>query len=121
MDYFNLLIGILLVFLAFQLKQDWIVFLIVIVLIITMKSFTGSILLIAVSAFLYFFAAGSSLKDFFLPVLAVLIVIAVIAHLRQKQKPAEMFPGDAFGSYGGMDDLGGGGYGGYGGLGGGGY
>ena len=79
MDSFNLLVGILLIFLAFQLQQDWIVFLIIAILIITMRSFAGSIVLIAVGAFLYFFtASGAGLKEFFLPVLAILIVVAII-------------------------------------------
>lgn len=113
MDSFTLLVGILLVFLEFQLQQNWLVFLTVIILIITLRSLTASALLIAVSVFLYFFAAAGSLKDFFLPILAVLIAVAVISALKSKPEQPEMFPQDLYGSYG-NEGLGGS----YGGLGG---
>jgi len=115
-DSFNLLVGILLVFLAFQMQQNWIVFVIIAVLILTMKSLAGSLILIAVGAFLYLFAAGSGLKEFFLPILAVLIAVALIVHLK-KPKEQAAFPG--FGDpYGGGGFGAEGGFGGEGGLGG---
>jgi len=109
MDSFTLLIGILLVFLEFQLQQNWLVFLTVIILIITLHSLIASVLLIAVSVFLYFFAAGGSLKEFFLPILVVLIVVAVISALKSKPEQPEMFSQDLYGSYGGGEFGGGGG------------
>lgn len=111
MDSFNLLVGILLVFIAFQLQQTWIVFLIVAILIITMHSVMGSIILIAVSVLLYFFAAGGTLKEYSLPIIAVLIVVALLSGLKKQPEQQDLF-GGGMDAYGGMGGLEGGGMGG---------
>jgi hypothetical protein len=115
MDSFNLLIGILLVFIAFQLQQTWIVFLIVAILIITMHSVMGSIILIAVSGLLYLFAASGSLKEYSLPIIAVLIVVALLSGLKKQPEQQDLFGGgmDPYAGLGGGGFEGGGMGGGY--------
>ena len=115
MDAFNLLVGILLVFLAFQMQQTWIVFVIIAVLLITMRSLVSSIILIAVAVFLFMSSSGS-LKEYFLPILIILIAVAVLSSLKKKPQAQDPYGLGMGGQdmYGGLEGLGGeGGMGGY--------
>ena len=104
MDTFTFMIAILLMMIAVQFNQNWMIFAIVALMILTMRDLAATVLLIAATAVLL--AGKEYLAEYWPFVLFGLIILAVVLSGKQKQEaPAYQ---DMFG----QGDLGGMGFGG---------
>ncbi len=109
MDTFTFAISIVLMMLAIQFEQNWLIFAIVALLVLTMRSIGTTVLLIISTIVL--FVARDYLKEYWPFVLFGLIILAVLIGAIGKKGEAEQAPMP-------MDLYGGGGFdaGGFGGL-----
>ncbi|MFH1255683.1 MAG: hypothetical protein V1494_00150 [Candidatus Diapherotrites archaeon] len=103
MDTFNFLLALLMMMLAIQFGQNWIVAGIVLLLILTGKSIMDGVLVIVAAAALYFVGA-SDLNTFWPYVVFGLMILAVVIGQSNKpeQQPYDMLGG--LGGYGGMGE-----------------
>ncbi|MDO8537980.1 MAG: hypothetical protein Q7S21_03795 [archaeon] len=105
-DTFSLVVTLLMLMLAVQYGEGWLVFGIAAIMIIALRSLSATLMIIAGTVLLYVFK-GSGLNDLWPIIVIALIIIALISGLGKKEEPA----------YGGGDLsslLGGGGGGEYG-------
>ncbi len=125
MDTFTFLVALMLLMLAFQFGENWLVFAVIGVMALSMKSLSTTILLVISAGVLYFVVKTTGDITAYWPVVVFgLIILSLVMNLKTKEQQPEMFPpdmgyGDMMGGMGGgMGGLGGGGgYGGMGGLG----
>lgn len=101
MDTFTFAVAIILMMIALQSHENWLVFGILALMILTMRSLGGTIVMIVAAIVLYAFSG--SLGEYWPFVLFGLITIALVFGGKQKEEGQEYFPQDP---YGGM--LGGG-------------
>lgn len=104
MDTFTFMIAILLMMIAVQFNQNWLIFAIVALMILTMRDLTATALLIAATAVMLF--ARDLLIAYWPFVLFGLIILSVALGSKSQQQPAGY--GDMFGG----GDMGGIGFGG---------
>ncbi|MDO8634439.1 MAG: hypothetical protein Q7K34_04075 [archaeon] len=102
MDLMNFILAIILIVIALQYGQTWIVFALIILSILTFKSFKTSLALVFSALIVYFvFSAADPLENFPLMLLA-LLVIALILGVGNKPEEQAASPfgagyGDPFG------------------------
>lgn len=114
MDVLSLLIAVIIMILAFQYNQTWIVFIVIAGMIVWFRNLQMSIVLLVIAGMLYFATTAFNLQSIILPVIIGLVVLALIVGLVGKPKQPEYFPSDLYGMGGGMEGFGGmGGLGGY--------
>ncbi|HLD58561.1 MAG TPA: hypothetical protein VI977_02885 [archaeon] len=108
MDTFTFMIAVVLMMLAIQFQQNWMVLAIVTVLVLTTRSVKATIVL-GIAAFVLYFAADS-LKEIWPLVLFGLVILSIILGVGKKEQ--EQMPMDmGMGMDGGMGGFGGpGGY-----------
>ena len=66
MDIFNLMISLLLIFLALQYGQNWIVFAVLVISVITMKELPGTLALLGGAAVIYILYNGVEFDSLFI-------------------------------------------------------
>src|SRR3989338_6357465 len=100
MDIFTLLIGVILVGMALQTGQSWLIFGTIILLIVGLKDMKATIVLLA-GLGLFFFSLDSI--DVYWPfILFGLMVLALFLGLRPKEQEPDMYaPGGDMGMLGG--------------------
>jgi len=102
LDTFSLVVTILMLMLAVQYGEGWLVFGIAAIMIIALRSLSATLMIIIATVLLYVFK-GSGLNDLWPIIVIALVIIALISGLGKKEEA----------SYGGQDFsslLGGGGY-----------
>lgn len=105
MDLMNFILAIILIVIALQYGQAWIVFALIILSILTFKSFKTALALVFSALIVYFvFSASDSLENFPLMLLALLVVALILGI---GNKPEEQ-PASPFGMGGYGDPFGGG-------------
>ena len=104
MDTFTFAISIVLMMLAIQFEQNWLIFAIVALMVLTMRSISTTMLLIVSTVVLY--VTRDYLKEYWPFVLFGLIILAALIGAFGK-KEAEQAPMDMYGGGGGFD-MGGG-------------
>ncbi len=111
MDWMNLLIAFIVLFLAFQFQQGWLIVIVILLLVVLVKSLSMLVALVAIGgAFLFFSGTGSDLNTVMLPMLIILVALAVFTALRQKPQQPSLFD-ELYGGGGMGGDMGGmGGY-----------
>lgn len=105
MEFFNLLVGVMLMMLSFQYGQGWLAIIIGFIMIITIRSLIGIILLLAAMAGLFLLGDTVSFRELTLPIMAVLVIVAIISALREK--PAQPSMEDLYAQMGGGMEGGG--------------
>lgn len=112
MDSFNFLVSIILIFLALQYQQAWIVFAILILSVLTIKSFKAVIGLVAAAIILYVLIGYGEVQAYFPLVILGIVVIGLILGIGKGDSGSESYPG-GYSSLlgGGGGDYGGGGLG----------
>ncbi len=113
MDLFNFLVTIILVFLAVQYHQPWIVFAILIISILTIKSLRLTIGLVAAALLMYFFFDSGSIQSYFPLIILGVLVIGLILGVGKGEEQPQSFGGgggyaDLLGGFGGGQGMGGG-------------
>ena len=116
MDYFNLLVSMILIFLAMQYGQNWIIFAIMIISVLTIKSFRAIAVLVIGTLALYLLFDNGDLNSSFPLIVLGIAVVGLILGLGKGggSEPQAGLPGGYGDLLGG---LGGGGEGMYGGRG----
>ncbi|AJF60246.1 MAG: hypothetical protein J4224_00950 [Candidatus Diapherotrites archaeon] len=104
MDTFNFLVSILLIIIAIQYQQNWIVFAILIISILSTRSLSTAITLIISTIVVYAVLGSGDISSLFPVVVFGLIIFALVLGLAEKPKQPEYYPPDP--GYGEM--LGGG-------------
>ncbi len=94
MELFNLLGGIVLMMLAFQMNQTWLAVIIAFVVIVTIQSITGAILALLALGLLFVFSASYGFNALSLPLMGAITLIAIVYALREKPQTG-----------GGLEDL----------------
>ena len=103
MDMFNLIISLLLIFLALQYQQNWIVFAVLVISVITMKELMGTLALLGGAALIYFLYNGVEFDTLFIFVVFGLVILALLLGIGKKpEQEAYMPPGYGGGDYGDM-------------------
>ncbi len=103
MDLLNFVLSILLIFIALQAQQMWIVFALIILSILTFKSFKIALALIVSAVVVYFaFGSGDLLSNFPLIIVALLVVGLILGVGGKEQEAAGGIPPELLGGYGGM-------------------
>jgi len=102
MDTFTFMIAIILMMIAVQFNQSWLILAIVILMILTMKDWTATILLIAATGIMLF--AKDMLMAYWPYVLFGLIILSVLLGGKKQEQPAGY--GDMFGGGGDMGGIG---------------
>ncbi len=100
MDTFNLIIAILLIVLAFQFQQDWLVFGTVALLILSLRSFSTAIILLALVGILFWVGNWGDIKLLLPIILFGLLILAIIIGMKPQPKQPEYYAPDL----GGMMD-----------------
>ena len=109
MDPFNFLVAIILIYLALQYSQVWIVFAILILAVLTIKSFKAVVGLIAAALIMYIFVDYDGIQNYFPLVILGILIIGLILGIGKSSSSSETYPGGGY-----SDLLGGtGGSGGY--------
>lgn len=101
MDTFTFMIAVLLMMIAVQFNQHWMMFAIVALIILSKRSLSTTILLLVASFVLL--AGQAYIADYWPFVLFGLIILSVVLAGRQKQEPAgygDMFAGGGMGGIG---------------------
>lgn len=107
LDVLNFVLAIALIIAALQYGQNWIVFALIILSVLTFNSFRIALALIAAAVIIYFAFASDDLFQNFPLVLVGLLVVGLILGIGKKpEQPESYLPG----GLGGYDDLLGGGY-----------
>lgn len=103
MDTFNFLLSILFMFIAVQSGQNWIVFAVLVISVLTSKEISTTILLLISTGVIYFVAISGE-ADLWIPAIFGLVILAVLmgAKSEPEQQPGM---GDMFGM-GGMYGMG---------------
>ena len=109
MDTFTFMITVLLMMIAVQFDQNWLVFAIVALMIISMRSISTTVLLIITTGALFFLRPY--LLEYWPFVLFGLIILSVVLAGQQKPEQAGGYA-DMFGGGGGGGEMGGVGFGG---------
>jgi hypothetical protein len=102
MEPFTLLVGIILVGMALQTGQNWLVFGTIILLIVGLRSLKATIVLIV--ALVLFFTTQNSLESFWPFILFGLMLLALFLGIKPKEEAPDMY---APGGGGDMGMLGG--------------
>ncbi len=101
MDTFSLITGILMMMIAFQFDQNWIVFGIVAVMILTSRDF--GTLIIMIVALIALYIGKISVADYWPVIMFGLIILALFLGAGQKPQQPELYPPDPYGGLlGGM-------------------
>jgi len=101
MDTFTFMIAVLLMMVAVQFNQNWMIFAIVALMILTMRSLTTTILLIA--AMFVLLVGKNYIMDYWPFVLFGLIILSLVLSGQQKQEAPgyqDMFAGGEMGGIG---------------------
>ena len=122
MDTFTFLIALMLMMLAFQFGENWLVFAIIAIMILSMRSLSTTVLLLVSAAVLYFFTRTGDLNAYWPVIVFGLIIVALVLGLKEKEQQPEFYApdmgyGDMMGGMGGLGGMGGGYGGGPGGIG----
>ncbi len=117
MDTFTFLIALMLMMLAFQFGENWLVFAIIAIMILSMRSLSTTVLLLVSAAVLYFFTKMGDLNAYWPVIVFGLIIVALVLGLKEKEQQPEFYApdmgyGDMMGGMGGGLGGMGGGYGG---------
>lgn len=103
MDTFNFLLSMILMLMAIQFKQDWLVLGILAISVLTSKDFATILMFIIGTVVLYYFVGSGDINgELWLPIIFGLIILSVILGGKQ-EAPAP----DPFGGLGGMGGFGG--------------
>jgi len=102
MDTFTFMIAIILMMIAVQFNQSWLIFAIVALMILTMRDLTATILLIVATVILLF--AKELLMAYWPFVLFGLIILSLLIGGKKQEQPAGY--GDMFGGGGDMGGIG---------------
>lgn len=95
MDTFAFAVSVVLMMIALEFNQNWLVFGIVALTIISSRELSTSILMIAAGVVLYAFR--ESLADYWVYVLFGLVIVAFVLSGKKQEQEAEMFPADPYG------------------------
>ncbi len=101
MDTFTFMIAVLLMMIAVQFNQNWLVFAIVALMVLSMRSVSTTILLVLATVALFFFKPY--LMDYWPFVLFGLIILSVVLTGQQKEEQqgyGDMFAGGDMGGIG---------------------
>ena len=118
MDTFTFLVALMLLMLAFQFGENWLIFAVIAIVVLGMRSMTMALMILVSAGVLYFVSKTADINAYWPVIVFGLIVVSLALGLKEKEQQPEMYPpdmgyGDMLGGMGGM-----GGYGGMGGLGG---
>ena len=101
MDPFTLLIAVILVGLALQTGQNWLIFGTIILLIVGLRNMAATIVLLV--ALVLFFVSRDSIDEFWPFILFGLMILALLLGLKAKEQEPDMYaPGGDMGMMGGM-------------------
>ena len=99
MDTFTFMIAILFMMIAVQFNQNWLIFAIVALMILTMRDVAATVLLLVATAVLLF--GRDYIKEYWPFVLFGLIILSVVLGGKQKQEqPQDMFGQEGMGGIG---------------------
>lgn len=105
MDTFNFLLSMILMLMAIQFKQDWLVLGILIISVLTSKDMATIAMFIIGSIVIFLFVgSGDVNSDLWLPIIFGLIILSVILGGKQEAQQPDM----GLGGLGGLGGFGGG-------------
>lgn len=108
MDTFTFLVALMLIMLAMQYNQTWMILGVVAILILAIRSWTTIILLVLTLVILYFLR-GADMVDYWPIVVFGMVIVALVLGIKAEPKEPEMYGGDMMGGlegYGGLGGLG---------------
>ena len=101
MDTFTLITSVLMMMIAFQFGQNWIVFGVVAVMILTSRDLGTVLLMFSAMAALYL--GKASIAEYWPVIMFGLIILALFLGIGQKPQQPELYPPDPYGGLlGGM-------------------
>ncbi len=108
-DTFSLLTGVVVVFLAFQAHQNWLVFGTIAIMLLTMRDWSTTLTLVGVAASLYLFDPPSDISSIALWAILGIVAIGTWASLRKQPEPSlpDLYGLEGLGGLEGMDGRGG--------------
>ena len=102
MDIFNLIITLMLIFLAMQYGQVWMVFVILVISVVTMKELMGTLFVLGGAAIIYLLYNGIEFDSLFLVVIFGLVILALLLGIGKKPQQEAYMPPGYGGGYGDM-------------------
>ena len=90
MDEFNYLVSMFLIIIAFQFDQNWLVFLIVAAMIISLRSFSATFLLIMTVVVVYI-VKSSDFSVYWIPAIVGLTLISMAMGAGKKEQAPDMY------------------------------
>ena len=91
MDTFNFLIAMLMVLLAIQYHQNWIVFGVIVVIILSSRSVTTFIATIIGVGIIYFFSSDGNLGNYLPLIVLALVILALLIGIGKKDQQPEYY------------------------------
>ncbi|GEM_PF-3570371 len=111
MDLINYALAIFLMYLALQAGQIWIMFALIILSVLTVKSLKVSIAIVVSAVVVYFaFGSGDLVSNFPLILVSLLVVGLILGVGNKPEEQQGMLPPEMGGGYGDLFGGGGGGY-----------
>ena len=108
MDTFNFLLSMILMLMAIQFKQDWLVLGILAISVLTSKDMSTILMFVIGTVVLYFFVGSGDINgQWWLPIVFGLIVLSIILGGKQQEPAPDPFGGlGGMGGFGGMEGMG---------------
>ena len=106
MDTFTFMFALLIILLALQYNAIWIIFAVLALLVVSMRSLS-TIFLVIITIVVLFFLRGANITEYWPIVVIGLIIISMLLGTVKKQPEQEPMGMDMFGGMGGMEGLGG--------------
>lgn len=100
MDTFTFLVAMLLMMLALQYNQNWMLFAILVIAVITSRSVVTAIVMVLSAAMLYFLTKSGQIEGLWPAVIIGLIVVSLLLTSGKKPQQPEFYGPEA--GYGGM-------------------
>ena len=98
MDTFNFLIAMLMAVLAVQSHQNWIVFGIIVIIILSSRSVTTFLATVIGIGVIYFFSSGGDFNAYLPFIVLAIVILALLIGIGKKDQQPEYYAPD----YGGM-------------------
>lgn len=90
MDEFNYLVSMFLIVIAFQFDQNWLIFLIVAAMIISLRSFSATFLLLT-TVFVVYIVKSSDFSTYWVPAMIGLTLLSLALGAGKKAQAPDMY------------------------------
>src|SRR3989338_5180882 len=94
MDTFTFLVALMLLMLAFQFGENWLIFGVIAIMVLSMRSFATTILLLISAGVLYFVTKTADINTYWPVIVFGLIILSLVLGMKEKEQQPEFYAPD---------------------------